>query len=183
MGVRLDTDGETHQDILNDSGLARDGVEALDPGHRIDDNMADSALTATVNSETDLLLPCSQPLGRKAGVRATASTPPVQTSRQSPSSDPPGYFAAQEHGGVVHVRPTSKGPRRFLGSAGKKSSSSMTNKRIVLLGRAASSGIPAMRDHTDFIACARPHIRRSCSARSSSEVRVTRIDRQPLAMT
>ncbi|CFE34358.1 Uncharacterised protein [Mycobacterium tuberculosis] len=42
MGVRLDTDGETHQDILDDSGLARDGVEALDLGHRIDDNMADS---------------------------------------------------------------------------------------------------------------------------------------------
>ncbi|COY67860.1 Uncharacterised protein [Mycobacterium tuberculosis] len=45
------------------------------------------ALTAAVNSETDLLLPCKViRSGGKLACSATANSPPVQTSRQSPSS-------------------------------------------------------------------------------------------------
>ena len=39
VGVRLDADGEANQDVLDDAGLTRDGVEALDFDHRVQDDV------------------------------------------------------------------------------------------------------------------------------------------------
>ena len=44
MGVRLDADGEADQDVLDDARLAGDGVEALDLGYRVQDDVSDSGL-------------------------------------------------------------------------------------------------------------------------------------------
>ena len=42
VGVRLDTDRETNEDILDDARLPRDGIEALDLDHRVQNDMADT---------------------------------------------------------------------------------------------------------------------------------------------
>ena len=44
VGVRLDADGEAHEDILDDARLARDRVEALDFDHRVQDDVTHPGL-------------------------------------------------------------------------------------------------------------------------------------------
>ncbi len=44
VGVRLDADGDAHQNVLNDTRRAGDGVEALDLGHRVQHDVADAGL-------------------------------------------------------------------------------------------------------------------------------------------
>ena len=44
MGVRLDTDRQTHEDILDDSRVARDRVKALDFDHRVQNDVTDPGL-------------------------------------------------------------------------------------------------------------------------------------------
>ncbi len=77
-------------------------------------------------------------------------------------ADPPGYFAAQERlGGIVHVRPTSKGRGGFSAARAKVVLVDDEQRGPVLLGELRQWN-SCDADHTDFIASsiARPHIRR-----------------------
>ena len=80
---------------------------ALDLVEGVDDDPADAVRRAPRSiSAIDLLLPCSRSARREARpASATASSPPVQTSRRSPSSrDPARDLGAEERlAGVVDV--------------------------------------------------------------------------------
>src|SRR5690242_7018282 len=42
MGVRLDTDREANEDVLDGARLPRDGIEAVDLDHRVQNDVADT---------------------------------------------------------------------------------------------------------------------------------------------
>ena len=44
VGVRLDADGDPHENVLNDAGRTGDRVEAFDLGHRVEHHVADAGL-------------------------------------------------------------------------------------------------------------------------------------------
>ena len=87
VGVRLDADGDPHHHRRAHAELGRDRGDPVDLVERVDDDPADAGLQRRPISASLLLLPC-KPI-RSAGNparSATASSPPVQMSRLSPSS-------------------------------------------------------------------------------------------------
>ena len=70
VGVRLDTDGETDKHILDDARLARDGVEALDFGHRVQDDVTDPGFDRGGQLRDGFVVAVQRdPLGREVGMQ------------------------------------------------------------------------------------------------------------------
>ena len=70
VGVRLDADGEAHQDVLDDARLAGDGVEALDLGHRVHHDVAYSGFDRGGQlGDRFIVAVQGDPLRRKVGVQ------------------------------------------------------------------------------------------------------------------
>ena len=172
VGVRLDADG--HPDQHRDAtGAARRG-ERGQPGdlvERVEHDARRSRPRPRRSSAVDLLLPCSaiRSAGKPAR-SATASSPPLQTSRRRPSvGHPAGDLGAQERlGRVVHAASApnaaaksaagrgSRPRRRRTAGCRKRSASSRTStpgqlaarrrrrgRRAAARPRAASSSSPA----------------------------------------
>ena len=95
VGVRLDADGDADQHILDDARLARDGVEALDLDHRVDDDMSDAGLDGSGQLLGRFVVAVQRdPLRREVGMqcdRKFAAGADVQ--RQAFLVDPACYFA------------------------------------------------------------------------------------------
>ena len=118
VGVGFDADGDADQHILDDAGLARDGVEALDLDHRVDDDMTDAGLDGRGQLGDRFVVAVQRdPLGREVGMQRDGQLAAgAHVQRQAFFVDPARYFAAQEGlSGVVHVvrrrrmRPRSRG--------------------------------------------------------------------------
>ena len=115
VGVRLDSHRQAHQHVLDNARVGRDRVQALDLGHRVHNDVAHTDFTASVNSATDLLLPWNvMRSGGKPARSATASSPPVDTSSDRPSSLTHRAISRAQEGfsGVVHVAPAAEGRRQ-----------------------------------------------------------------------
>ena len=106
MGVRFDADGEAHQDILDDARLAGDGVEALDFGHRVQDDVPHPSFDRGGQLGHGFIVAVKgDPLGWEVSVQRNGQLPAgAHVQREAFFVDPACYFAAQEGlGRIVHV--------------------------------------------------------------------------------
>ena len=70
MGVRFDADGETNEDVLDDARLPRNGIETLDFGHRVQNDMADTGFDRCGQFHGRFVVAVEgNPLRRKVGVQ------------------------------------------------------------------------------------------------------------------
>ena len=164
MGVRLDADGETNEDVLDDARLARDGIEALDFGHRVHNDVPDTGFDRGGQLRDGFVVAVEgNPLRREVGVQRDGQLAAgAHVEREALFVDPARYLAAQEClGGVVHIGAAAEG-RRDLSAPGAEVVLVDDEQRgSVLLGQIGQ------RDSGDggdpgFVAnhVARPHIRR-----------------------
>ena len=106
VGVRLDADGETNQDVLDDARLTRDGVESIDFGHRVQNDLADPGFDRGLQLRHGFVVAVKgDPLRREVGMQRNGQLPAgAHVEREAFFVDPARYFAAQEGlGGIVHV--------------------------------------------------------------------------------
>ncbi len=99
VGVRLDTDGDPDEDVLHDTELTGDLVEAVDLGHRVEHDVPDTgaAPRCAVRRRTCCCRAWRSCSAGKPACSATASSPPDATSSDNPSwCDPPRDLGAQE---------------------------------------------------------------------------------------
>ncbi len=106
VGVRFDADGDADQHVLDDAGLARDGVESLDLDHRIHHDVRDAGLDGSGQLGDRFVVAVQRDsLGREVGMqrdRQFAAGADVQ--RQAFLVDPARDLTAQEGlSGIVHV--------------------------------------------------------------------------------
>ena len=162
--VRLDADGETDEDVLDDARLARDGVESLDLGHRIQNDVADTGFDRGGQFGDGFVVAVKRDsLWRKVGVQRDGQfTAGAHVERQAFLVDPAGDFAAQEgFGGVVHVGPPPNAAA-ISRQRERKSSSSMTNSGVPYSCGASGQCDPGNGGYAGLVAnsVARPDIRR-----------------------
>ena len=122
MGVRLDTNGETNEDVLDDARLARDPVEALDFGHRVQNDVAYTGFHGGGQlGDRFVVAVQSNPLRRKVCVQRDGQLPAgAHVERQAFFVDPARYLAAQEgFSGVVDIGAAAE-CRRDLSAARAK---------------------------------------------------------------
>ena len=120
VGVRLHPHRHPHHDVLNDSGVAGDDVEAVDLGHRVHDDTSDAGLDRVGEFVEGFVVAVqSDPLGRESGVQGHREFPSTgDVEGQTLLRNPPGDLPAQEgFGGVVHVDTPAEG-RTHLAAAG-----------------------------------------------------------------
>ena len=95
VGVGFDTDRDADQHILDNARLTRDGVEALDLGHRVHHDMSDSGLDRRGQFRHRFVVAVQRdPLRRKVGIQCDRQfAPGADIQREAFLVDPPRYFA------------------------------------------------------------------------------------------
>ncbi len=120
MGVRFDADGETDEDVLDDACLARNGIQTLDLGHRVQNDVADTGFDRRGQFRDRLVVAVEgDPLRREVGVQRNGQLAAgAHVERQAFLVDPARDLAAQKgFRGIVHVlAPTER--RRDLAATG-----------------------------------------------------------------
>ena len=87
MGVRLDTDGQAHEDILDDARFARDRVEALDFDHRVQNDVTHPGLDRRGQLLNRFVVAVEgDPLRREVGVQRNGQLAAGADIEQRPSS-------------------------------------------------------------------------------------------------
>ena len=106
VGVGFHPDGDPHHDVLNHAGRAGDGVEAVDLGDRVQDDVTDPGVDGGGEFVDGFVVAVQgNPSGGKTRVQGDgqfAATGDVEA--QTLLGDPPGDLTAQERlRGVVDV--------------------------------------------------------------------------------
>src|SRR5581483_3328901 len=147
VGVRLDTGchPDEHRRRAAAPGRARQALEAVELVEGVDDDAPTPAETAALSSASDLLLPWST--RRSAGtpaLRATWSSPPVDTSRHRPSSWASAAMARQRNAFVAYAVPSPHASRASRQRA-RRCASSYTNTGVPVSAARSTRSTPPTR--------------------------------------
>ena len=162
--VRLDPDSETNVDVLDDAGLARDGIEALDFGDRVQDDVPDTDFDRRGQFRDGFVVAVEgNPLRREASVQRDGELAAGGHIEREPFLvDPAGNLAAQEGlGRVAHVVAAAKGGRELAAPGTEVVLVDDEQRGAVLLSELGQRDSGEAGD-TGFVAndVVRPHIRR-----------------------
>ena len=163
VGVRLDADGDPHENVLDDAGRAGDRVEAFDLGHRVEHDVADPGLDGRRQLVDGFVVAVQRdPLGREVGVQRDGQFAAAgHVERQALLVDPARHLGAQERlGGVAHVFAAAE-RGGDLAAARPEVVLVDDEERGAVLGRDVGDGHAGDRDHAVVAAngVARPHVR------------------------
>ena len=114
VGVRLDADGDAHEHVLDDAGVARDPIQPLDLGHRVQHHVPDTVLDRRRELLDGLVVAVQgDSLRREARVQRDGEfSAAADVQRQALFVDPARDLGAQERlGRVVNVLATAEGIR------------------------------------------------------------------------
>ena len=103
VGVGFHADGDADQDILHHPGLAGDGVEPFDLGHRVQYHVTDAGFHRRGQLGHRFVVAMQRdPLRREIRVQRHGEfTAAAHVQRQALLVDPAGYLAAQERFGRI----------------------------------------------------------------------------------